>query len=84
MVCKVTTIGGVAYSPSITPRILPDVSASPNGVVDTPDLVFFLGRFGEAAPAGSQAARVDFNRDGVVNTPDLATFLGRFGSACPN
>lgn len=84
VVCKVTTIGGVAYSPSITPRILPDVSASPNGVVDTPDLVFFLGRFGEAAPAGSQAARVDFNRDGVVNTPDLATFLGRFGSACPN
>lgn len=84
VLCKVTTIGGVVYSPAITPRILPDVSASPNGVVDTPDLVFFLGRFGEAATAGSQAARVDFNLDGVVNTPDLAAFLGRFGIACPN
>lgn len=79
---KVTTIGGIAWSPVVTPRILPDVSATPNGIVDTADLIFFLGRFGEAAPPGSPAARVDFNTDRVVNTPDLITFLGRFGLAC--
>ncbi|MFM9957651.1 MAG: CARDB domain-containing protein [Phycisphaerales bacterium] len=54
-----------------------------NGVVDTADLVFFLGRFGQTATPGSPAARADFNGDGVVNTPDLVFFLGRFGSVCP-
>lgn len=54
-----------------------------DGVTSTPDLVFFLGRFGEAATPGSPAARADFNGDGTVNTPDLITFLGRFGTTCP-
>jgi hypothetical protein len=54
-----------------------------DGVVSTPDLVFFLGRFGQPATPGSQAARADFNGDGVVNTPDLVFFLGRFGETCP-
>ncbi len=50
--------------------------------VNTADLTFFLGRFGLAATAGSEAARCDFNRDGSVNTPDLVYFLGRFGTVC--
>ncbi|MFM9957654.1 MAG: GC-type dockerin domain-anchored protein [Phycisphaerales bacterium] len=54
-----------------------------NGVVDTPDLVFFLGRFGQTAPLGSPAALADFNSNGAVDTPDLVFFLGRFGQPCP-
>jgi hypothetical protein len=50
-------------------------------VVNTADLVTFLGAFGQSAsPAGSGA---DFVADGVVNTADLVFFLGRFGTACP-
>ncbi|MBN8644523.1 MAG: hypothetical protein J0L61_04690, partial [Planctomycetes bacterium] len=54
-----------------------------DGIVSTPDLAFFLGRFGEPATPGSQVERADFNADGTVNTPDLAFFLGRFGETCP-
>jgi hypothetical protein len=54
-----------------------------DGVVSTPDLTFFLGRFGQPATPGSQAALADFNGDGVVNTSDLTFFLGRFGQTCP-
>ncbi|MBN8645607.1 MAG: hypothetical protein J0L61_10265 [Planctomycetes bacterium] len=54
-----------------------------DGFTTTPDLTFFLGRFGEPAVPGSAAARADFNSDGVVNTPDLVIFLGAFGTSCP-
>lgn len=54
-----------------------------DGVVSTPDLVFFLGRFGQIATPGSQAERADFNGNGTVDTPDLVFFLGRFGETCP-
>ncbi len=54
-----------------------------NGTVDTPDLTFFLGRFGQSATPGSPAERADFNGNGTVDTPDLTFFLGRFGNACP-
>lgn len=54
-----------------------------NGTVDTPDLTFFLGRFGEPVTPGSPAERADFNADGQVNTADLIFFLGRFSTACP-
>lgn len=54
-----------------------------DGVVNTVDLVFFLGRFGQPVTTGSPAALVDFNNDGSVNTPDLTYFLGRFGATCP-
>lgn len=49
-------------------------------VVNTADLVFFLGKFGQGVAPGSPA---DLNNDGVVNTADLVVFLGRFGSLCP-
>ncbi len=50
-------------------------------VVNTSDLVTFLGRFGQTInPPGNGA---DFVADGVVNTADLVFFLGRFGSVCP-
>ncbi|MFM9957502.1 MAG: GC-type dockerin domain-anchored protein [Phycisphaerales bacterium] len=48
--------------------------------VNTADLVFFLGRFGQSGPPGAPG---DFNADGQVNTADLVFFLGRFGLACP-
>lgn len=54
-----------------------------DGVVNTPDLTFFIGRFRQAATPGSPAERADFNNDGTVNTPDLTFFLGRFGQLCP-
>ncbi|MFM9959212.1 MAG: GC-type dockerin domain-anchored protein [Phycisphaerales bacterium] len=50
--------------------------------VNTADLTFFLGRFGQTATPGTPAATADFNNDGVVNTPDLTFFLGRFGNVC--
>ncbi|MFM9959213.1 MAG: hypothetical protein ACKVZJ_14205 [Phycisphaerales bacterium] len=53
-----------------------------DGVVNTPDLTFFLGRFGQPATPGSPAERADFNASGTVDTPDLVFFLGRFGSVC--
>lgn len=51
-----------------------------DGVVSTPDLVVFLGVFGQSVAPGTHQ---DFNADGVISTPDLVTFLGVFGSACP-
>jgi hypothetical protein len=54
-----------------------------DNTVNTPDLTFFLGRFGEPVTPGSPAERADFNADGAVNTADLIFFLGRFGSPCP-
>ncbi len=53
-----------------------------DGVVNTADLVAFLGRFGQPVTPGSPAEQADFNRDGFVNTADLVYFLGRFGVAC--
>lgn len=54
-----------------------------DNTVNTPDLVFFLGRFGQPVTPGSPAERADFNADGIVSTPDLVFFLGRFGQPCP-
>lgn len=50
-----------------------------DGVVNTADLVRFLGKFGLSVPLGTAE---DMNGDGVVNTADLTRFLGRFGTAC--
>ncbi|MBN8643677.1 MAG: hypothetical protein J0L61_00350 [Planctomycetes bacterium] len=53
-----------------------------DGVIGTPDLVYFLGRFGGTfPPPGSEPA--DLNADGLVSTPDLTIFLGAFGRTCP-
>ncbi|MFM9959369.1 MAG: GC-type dockerin domain-anchored protein [Phycisphaerales bacterium] len=53
-----------------------------DGSVNTPDLTYFLGRFGGTFnPPGSE--RADLNADGSVNTADLTRFLGAFGRACP-
>ncbi len=60
----------------------PSADFNEDSSVNTPDLTFFLGNFGQAAVPGSNAARCDFNRDGTVNTPDLVYFLGRFGVVC--
>ncbi|MFM9956534.1 MAG: immunoglobulin domain-containing protein [Phycisphaerales bacterium] len=61
--------------------VVPDYNA--DGIVNTPDLTFFLGRFAQPATPGSPAQRADFNADGVVGTPDLVYFLARFGVTCP-
>jgi hypothetical protein len=47
-----------------------------DGVVNTADLVKFLGSFG-------RDLRGDFNCSGATNTADLVFFLGRFGMICP-
>jgi T5SS/PEP-CTERM-associated repeat protein len=51
-----------------------------DNVVNTTDLVAFLGRFGSTVPAYTLG---DLNGDGQVNTTDLVAFLGRFGRTCP-
>lgn len=48
--------------------------------VNTADLVFLLGRFGQSVAPGTNG---DLNGDGVVNTADLVVFLGQFGRSCP-
>lgn len=50
-----------------------------DNVVNTADLVNFLGVFGQPVPIGHPA---DFNADGVINVLDLTTFLGAFGTSC--
>lgn len=53
-----------------------------DGSVNTPDLTYFLGRFGRSfPPPGSE--RADLVPDGSVNTADLTRFLGAFGRSCP-
>lgn len=79
--CQVSNACVTVTSASASLTVLPDFNA--DGAISTPDLTFFLGRFGQPATPGTQAARADFNADGVVNTADLTFFLGRFGSACP-
>ena len=53
-----------------------------DGTVNTPDLTYFLGRFGQNfLPPGSEPA--DLVPDGTVNTLDLTRFLAAFGKSCP-
>lgn len=53
-----------------------------DGTVNTPDLTYFLGRFGQNfPPPGSEPA--DLVPDGTVNTLDLTKFLAAFGRVCP-
>jgi hypothetical protein len=72
-----SNISAVLSSPPCPADLVAD------GVVNTTDLVFFLGRFGQTPTPGSLAFRADFNGDGSVNTADLVFFLGRFGRTCP-
>lgn len=62
----------------ITPVLLGDFNG--DCAVNTPDLVFFLGRFGQTPNATVLTG--DLNGDGIVDTFDLTRFLGRFGSSC--
>ncbi|MFM9958761.1 MAG: dockerin type I domain-containing protein [Phycisphaerales bacterium] len=81
-----TNSGGTIANPTNVVRIPPPCGGADfnaDGVVNTADLVFFLGRFGQPVTPGSLAERADFNADGAVNTTDLVFFLGRFGSVCP-
>ncbi|MBL7943328.1 MAG: hypothetical protein JNM00_11205, partial [Flavobacteriales bacterium] len=48
-----------------------------DGVVNTNDLLFFLGELG-----CSGTCIADFTNDGLVNTNDLLLFLGWFGTSC--
>lgn len=70
------------YVPGSTPPAPPACPGDTNGdrLVNTTDLVAFLGRFGQSVPPGTN---VDFNSDGVVNTVDLVFLLARFGTVCP-
>ena len=50
-----------------------------DGVINTADLLLFMGSFGCVSSGGDP----DLNNDGVVNTADLLLFMGAFGSSCP-
>lgn len=75
------SVGAAFATADTTFQLVSDLNF--DGVVGTADLTVFLGRFGQPAPLGSDAARADFNADAIVDTADLAFFLGRFGSVCP-
>ncbi|MFM9958044.1 MAG: hypothetical protein ACKVZJ_08195 [Phycisphaerales bacterium] len=49
--------------------------------VNTPDLVFLIGRFGSTG--SSTVLTGDLTGDGSVTTPDITRFLTRFGNQCP-
>ncbi len=53
-----------------------------DGKINTPDLVYFLGRFGSPPQPGEPWNSGDFDDSGTIDTPDLVTFLGRFGKRC--
>jgi len=58
---------------------LPDpADLNHDSVVDTTDLVQFLGLFGDTVTPGAPG---DLNNDGLVDTADLVYFLGRFGQS---
>jgi T5SS/PEP-CTERM-associated repeat protein len=60
------------------------VPAVGDNLVNTADLVAFLGQFGRTCTSLPQGTRCgDFNNDNLVNTTDLVAFLGRFGQPCP-
>jgi hypothetical protein len=65
-----------------TPAICCPADFNNDGAVNTPDLTYFLGRFGRSfPPPGSE--RADLIPDGVIDTRDLTRFLGSFGRQCP-
>lgn len=51
-----------------------------DGAVNTSDLTFLLGLFGQPLPPFAPG---DTNGDGAINTIDLTSLLGAFGSPCP-
>lgn len=51
-----------------------------DGLVNSADLVIFLGRFGQPTSPGGTG---DLNIDGTVNVQDLTILLGQFGRSCP-
>ena len=73
--------GVISISMNLTPPAC-GADFDADGSVGTPDLVFFLGRFGASPTPGTPAARADFDASGVVDTADLVFFIGRFGEAC--
>lgn len=76
-----STVTVVPTLSPVTPPTCPGDFVDPPGV-GTPDLVYFIGRFGQTfQPPGSE--RADLNADGIVSTPDLVTFIGLFGRPCP-
>jgi hypothetical protein len=76
------TYGGFNTSNDAYARVVPPCEADLNndGLINTADLVIFLGQFGSTQPNRFDGA--DFNGDTSVNTADLTFFLGRFGRAC--
>jgi T5SS/PEP-CTERM-associated repeat protein len=75
---SVTVLPSLLFSPA-PPLCLGDFNNDRS--INTADLVYFLGRFGQTYPIGTEKA--DLIPDGVINTADLVRFLGRFGQACP-
>ncbi len=79
-----TTAGGLYRGDGTvcSPALCCPADFNNDGFVNTPDLTYFLGRFGGTFnPPGSE--RADLNADGLVNTADLTKFLGAFGRSCP-
>ncbi len=77
LVIATHTSGQGLYAVFAPPSCPADLNG--DGLVNTADLVRFLGRFGQPTTVGGEG---DFNSDGAVNTADLVFFLGRFGVPC--
>ncbi|MFM9956720.1 MAG: FG-GAP-like repeat-containing protein [Phycisphaerales bacterium] len=80
---KTSTTGTTSNISAVLARPPCIADLTVDGVVNTADLLRFLGAFGRPATPGTTAFRADFNHDGFVTTSDLIKFLGRFGVPCP-
>ncbi|MFM9958704.1 MAG: M12 family metallo-peptidase [Phycisphaerales bacterium] len=74
-----TSSGSWTFLTAVPPSDCPG-DFFPDNAVNTVDLTFLLGKFGQLVSPGANG---DMNGDGRVTTQDLTAFLGRFGSTCP-
>lgn len=62
-------------------RLFPDFDG--NGVVDLPDFLLFVGKFGARQGDGKYEAQYDLDGDGAVGLSDFLIFVSKFGKTGP-
>ena len=60
---------------------LPDFDG--NGIVDLPDFLLFVGKFGTSRGDGKYEAQYDLDGDGAIGLPDFLIFVSAFGKTVP-
>ena len=79
----ITPFGIIAIALLIVPLSDAQASSLPdfdgNGVVDFPDFLQFVGKFGATQGDEIYEARFDLNGDGVIDFSDFVIFTSNFG-----